>query len=164
MRKLLLFLCSLIGWSPALASGRAIMAQGSWAAIDRGTICEALGRAARIAPKGKVQAVAGFTFSADRRRWGEFHAQLRRMPRPGATVMLRVGGQPFLLTARGNIAWSSGPRDDQAIIAALRNAGGMSVEARDMAGQRFVDDYAAEGAPTAIDAAAAACAGKMTPQ
>lgn len=143
------------------ARGTVIMARGSWAAIDRGATCEAIGRSARVAAKGKVQAVAGFTFSADRRRWGEFHARLRRMPRAGATVMLRVGGQPFLLTTRGNYAWSESPRQDQAIIAALRNATGMTVEARDGDGRRFIDPYGLEGAATAIDAAAAACAGKI---
>lgn len=153
-------LCAVVG-APAPAATQVITARATWAAIDRGSTCEAIGRAARIAAKGKVQAVAGFTFSADRRRWGEFHARLRRMPRPGATVMLRVGDQPFLLISRGNIAWSANAQQDQAIIAALRSAGGMTVEARDGAGQRFVDAYAAEGAATAIDAAAAACAGKI---
>lgn len=164
MRKPLLLLASLAAWSPALAAGRVIVAQESWAAIDRGSTCEAMVRAARVASNGKVQAIAGFTFSADRRRWGEFHTQLRRMPRAGATIILRVGGQPFLLTGRGNIAWSAGPRDDLAIIAALRSATAMSVETRDAAGQRFVDDYPADGAPAAIDAAAAACAGKTPPR
>jgi hypothetical protein len=163
MRKFLLPLSLLTACVCAPAAARVVIAQGNWAAIDRGATCEALVRAARVAPRGKVQAIAGFTFSADHRRWGEFHTRLRRLPRPGATVMLRVGGQPFLLTAQGNIAWSAGPRDDQAIIAALRTANSMSVEARDGAGQRFVDDYGADGAPTAIDAAAAACAGKMQP-
>jgi hypothetical protein len=137
-----------------------VFAGGSWAAIDRGSTCEALGRSSRIAAKGKVQAVAGFSFSADGRRWGEFHARLRRMPRPGSTVMLRVGGQPFLLVSRANWAWSEGPLQDQAILAAVRGAGGMTVESRDAAGARFVDPYALNGAATAIDAAAAACAGK----
>jgi hypothetical protein len=36
----------------------------------------------------------------------------------------------------------------------------MTVESRDGAGRRFVDPYALDGAATAIDAAAAACAGK----
>ena len=63
----------------------------------------------RIAAKGKVQAIAGFAFTPDRRRWGEFHAQLSRMPRPGSSAMLNIGGQPFLLVARGGWAWSRGP-------------------------------------------------------
>jgi hypothetical protein len=37
----------------------------------------------------------------------------------------------------------------------------MHIEARDQSGRRFSDPYSLEGAPTAIDAAAARCAGKM---
>jgi hypothetical protein len=149
-----------ISASAVAAPGAVIHAGGAWAAIDRGATCEALSRSVRVAAKGKVQAVAGFSFTPDRRRWGEFHARLRRMPRPGAAVMLRIGSEPFLLVSRGNMAWSEGPLQERAIIAALRGAGGMRVEARDAAGRRFVDRYALDGAPTAIDAAAAACAGK----
>lgn len=145
----------------ANAPSRIVYAGSAWAAIDRGGTCEALTRSVRIAPKGKVQAQAGFTFSADRRHWGEFHAQLRRMPRRGAAVMLRIDDRPFLLVAQGNQAWSDGPLQEQAIMLALRNATSMSVESRDGAGQRFVDPYSLDGAATAIDAAAAACAGKM---
>jgi hypothetical protein len=144
---------------PAIAKGKVIYAGGSWAAIDRGDACVALGRSVRVAAKGKVQATAGFAFSRDRRRWGEFHARLRRVPRSGSSVILTIGNQPFLLAARGDWAWSRGPVQEQAIIEALRSAGGMRVEARDQAGQRFSDPYALDGAPTAIDAAAA-CAGK----
>lgn len=141
------------------AKGNLVYAGGNWAAIDRGDACVALGRSARIAAKGKVQATAGFAFSRDRRRWGEFHARLRRMPRAGSSVILTVGDQPFLLASRGDWAWSRGPLQEQAIIAALRNAGAMRVEARDLAGRRFSDPYVLDGAPTAIDAAAARCAG-----
>jgi hypothetical protein len=74
--------------------------------------------------------------------------------------MLDLGGQPFLLVTRGDWAWSRGAQQEQAIIAATRNAPAMRVEARDGAGRRFVDTYALDGAPTAIDAAAARCAGK----
>ncbi len=150
--------------APAASRGVILYAGGAWAAIDRGGTCEALSRSARIAPQGKVQPLAGFSFSADRRQWGEFHARLRRLPRAGAAVMLRVDNQPFLLVSKGNWAWSDGPMEEEAIIAALRGASGMSVESRDMAGQRFVDTYALEGAATAIDAAAAACAGKNRPR
>lgn len=159
-------ICSLLALAAAAASAAAagggiLYAGGAWAAVDRGDTCEALSRSLRIAPKGKVQAIVGFTFSADRRRWGEFHARLRRMPRAGAAVMLRVGDQPFLLVSRDNMAWSDGPLQERAIIAGLRDAGGMSIESRDASGRRFVDPYSLDGAATAIDAAAAACAGKI---
>jgi len=58
------------------ASGTIIHASGAWAAIDRGSVCEAQTRSIRIASKGGTQAIAGFAFAADRRRWGEFHARL----------------------------------------------------------------------------------------
>jgi hypothetical protein len=80
------------------------------------------------------------------------------MPRAGSTVILTVGDQPFLLVASGGWAWSRGPLQEQAIIAAARNAGGMRVEGRDLGGGRFADRYDLAGAPTAIDAAAARCA------
>lgn len=146
------------------ARGGVLYAGAAWSALDRGASCEALSRSLRVAAKGKVQAIAGFTFTPDRRRWGEFHARLRRMPRAGAAVMLRIDNQPFLLVSRDNMAWSDGPLQEQAIIAALRNASGMSVESRDASGQRFVDPYSLDGAATAIDSAAAACAGKMQPR
>ena len=147
--------------SAAVSRDAVLAADGAWAAIDRGGTCEALSRSLRVAAKGKVQAVAGFTFSPDRRRWGEFHSRLRRMPRPGAAVMLRIGNQPFMLVSRGNLAWSDGPLQERAMIAALRGATGMTVESRDGAGRRFIDPYSLDGAATAIDAAAAACAGKL---
>lgn len=164
MRVIVAVLVAATASSSALAADKILFARGSWAAIDRRAACVAAGRSARVAAKGKVQAVAGFTFTADRRRWGEFHARLRRMPRPGSSVILTVGSQPFLLTSRGDWAWSRGPAQEQAIIAAVRGATGMRVEARDSSGTRFSDPYALDGAPTAIDAAAAACAGKIQPQ
>jgi hypothetical protein len=144
--------------APAAAGGSILFAGGSWAAIDRGNACVALTKAVRIAAKGKVQATAGFSFTPDRRRWGEFHARLSHMPRAGSTVILTVGEQPFLLVAGNGWAWSRGPLQEQAIIAAVRNAGAMRVDGRDVGGGRFVDRYELAGAPTAIDAAAARCA------
>ena len=144
--------------SSAAAVGTVVFAGGAWVAIDRGSVCEALTRSQKIAPKDKVQAVAGVSFTADHRRWGEFHAQLSRMPRGDATVMLNVGNQPFLLATRGEWAWSRGPAQAQAIIAALRGATTMNIASRDGAGVRFSDPYLLDGAPTAIDAAAARCA------
>ena len=151
----LLFLVSL---AAAAAPGSILFAGGAWAAVDRGSSCVALTRSERIAAKGKVQATAGFAFTPDHGRWGEFHTHLRRVPRAGASVMLDIGGQLFLLVARGDWAWSRGPLQEQAIIAAARNAERMKVESHDGAGRRFIDPYLLDGAPTAIDAAAARCA------
>jgi hypothetical protein len=139
------------------ARGSVLFAGGAWAAIDRGPLCEAVSRSQRIAPNEQVQAIAGFSFTADGRRWGEFHARLSRVPRRGASVILMVGNQPFPLVTRGDWAWSRGGHAAQAMIAAARNAPIMRVESRDGAGQRFADPYLLDGAATAIDAAAARC-------
>jgi len=143
------------------ARGTIVYAGGAWAAIDRGGVCEAISRSQKVVPRDKVQPIAGISFTADRRRWGEFHTRLSRMPRGDASVMLQVSGQPFLLTTRGGWAWSRGPAQAQAIIEALRNGTAMSIASRDAAGVRFSDPYLLDGAPTAIDAAAARCAGKI---
>jgi hypothetical protein len=144
--------------SAADARGSVLYAGGAWAAIDRGASCEALTRSQRIASKDKVQAVAGFTFTADHARWGEFHARLSRMPRGDASVMLQIGNQPFLLVTRGGWAWSRGPLQAQAFIAALRDATKLRIGSRYAGGARFSDPYLLVGAPTAIDSAAARCA------
>jgi hypothetical protein len=72
--------------------------------------------------------------------------------------MLNIGGTPFLLMMQGDMAWSRGPAQEQAIIAAMRGSGGMRIEARRPGGGRIVDRYSLDGAPLAIDAAAACAA------
>ena len=158
MRRFALLLAIICASGPAAARGTVIFAGGAWAAIDRGQVCEALSRSQKVAPKDKVQPIAGVSFTADHRRWGEFHARLSRVPRGDASVMLKIADQPFLLITRGGWAWSRGPAQAQAIIDALRNATNMSVTSRDAGGVRFSDPYLLDGAPTAIDAAAARCA------
>jgi hypothetical protein len=155
--RILLAAILLITSAAAVARGNVLYAGGGWAAIDRGNVCEALSRAERIAVRGKQQGVAGFAFAASRRPWGEFHAQLSRATRPGSSAILHVGSQPFLLVVRGDQAWSRGPAQERAMIDAMRGGGRMRVEGRDAGGVRFVDSYILDGAPTAIDAAAARC-------
>src|SRR4051794_724142 len=156
--RLVVLLLGAIKAVAADARGNVVYAGGAWAAIGRGFACEALTRSQRIATKDKVQALAGLTFTPDHRRWGEFHARMSRVPRRDASVMLRIGNQPFLLVSRGDWAWSRGPTQAQAIIGALRDGAAMRIDSRDMAGVRFSDPYLLDGAPTAIDAAAARCA------
>ena len=148
----------LIVSGPASAA-QLLFAGGQWVALDRGGTCEAASRSVRIAQKDKVQARAGFAF--DGSRHGQFFAQLSRVPRAGSTVILTVGEQPFLLVNRGDWAWSRDAGQEAAIVSAVRAGSGMRIQARDQAGGRFTDRYLLDGAPTAVDAAAARCAGKM---
>ena len=157
LRPLIILVLAGLG-AAAAARGTVIYAGGAWAAIDRGSVCEAVSRSQKVVAKDKVQPIAGISFTADRRRWGEFHVRLSRMPRGDATLMANIGDQPFLLVTRGGWAWSRGPAQAQAIVDALRNSTVMNVSSRDGAGVRFSDPYLLDAAPTAIDAAAARCA------
>ncbi len=159
--SLLLLTAALLAPSAGTAQrGQILAAQGHWAALKFGPRCEAEARPLPPASRRQPQARAGFTFAERGLRRGEFHVRLSRAPRAGSSVMLTVGSRPFMLLSRGDWAWSRGPLQEAAILAAVRGATSMRVEARDGAGRRFSDRYLLDGAPTAIDAAAAGCAGK----
>jgi hypothetical protein len=136
-----------------------VAADGQWATLNQGRTCEAASRSLGVVHKNRPPARASLSYDAGGPRRGQFGARLSRVPRPGATVMLHVGDQPFLLMSQGDLAWSRGPRQEQAIIAAMRLSGGMRIEARSPGGGRIVDRYSLDGAPLAIDAAAACAAG-----
>ena len=139
------------------APSRLLIARGAWAAFDRGLACEALARPLAPPRRNDAQPYAALAFDRAGPRQGQLFVQLRRPSRPGSSVMLTIGDQPFLLAARGASAWSRGPAQEAAIIAAMRAAGGMRLDARDLAGRRMTERFLLDGAPTAIDAAAAAC-------
>ena len=141
----------------APAPARIVQARGQWAAIEEQGRCRAMARSLRDAAKGQPQAFAAFLFDPARRQAGQLSVRLGRAVRPGGSVILTVGDRPFLLKGGGAFAWSKGPAQEAAIIAAVRAATGMRVDARDSSGRRSTDRYLLDGAPTAIDAAAAAC-------
>ena len=143
-----------------LAAPQVIAARGQWAALSQGRTCEAAARSVRAPARDRPPARASLSFDAGGPRHGQFSVLLSRMPRAGASVMLTVGKTPFLLVSKGDRAWSRGPAQESAIIAAMRSNGWMQIEARSPGGGRIRDYYSLEGAPLAIDAAAA-CAARL---
>ena len=162
MTRLLGLFLALIATAALARGGSVIAAGGQWAAIQRGDRCDAESRTVATLNGQKLVGVAGFAFTADRRHWGEFHVALSREPRPGASVIAFAGGQSFLLAASGRTAWARGVQQDQAILAAIRASDMLRVESRDRSGRRFSDRFGLAFAPTAIDAAAARCAGAQS--
>jgi hypothetical protein len=156
----LYFLVLLSFAAPARAAPQIVAARGQWAALSAGGTCEAASRSLRQPAKGRAPARASLSFDAGGPRHGQFSVLLSRIPRPGASVMLTIGDKPFLLMSQGDRAWSRGPAQEAAIIAALRSNAGMKVEARSPGGSRIRDYYSLDGAPLAIDAAAA-CAARL---
>lgn len=139
------------------ASPRTLAARGSWAAFDHGSQCEAVTLALLPEDFRKPAAVLAVLYDRGGRRVGELSVRFRRPLRQGSSVILTVGEQPFDLVARGQAAWSRGPDQESAILAAIRASGGARVTSRDQGGRRMTDRFLLDGAPTAIDAAAAAC-------
>ena len=139
--------------SAATSAAPIIAAAGRWAAIRGPDHCEAASLSELPASATRAQGRASLSF--DRVRHGELALKLSRPTRPGASVMLTIGPTPFLLVARGALAWSRGPAQEAALIDAMREGDAMRIEARSVSGGRFVDRYLLAGAPTAIDAAAA---------
>lgn len=136
---------------------RLLHAGAFWAAIERpGGVCEAVARSELVSPPGRPQPRAAFAFSRDGKRRGELHLLFFRPVRPGAAAVLTIGSETFLLVTRGSSAWSRGPAQEAAIIAAIRRSAEMRVRAQGQGG-RISDRYLLGGAPTAIDAAALAC-------
>ena len=150
-------LCLALAAAASAAPSRLIVARGAWASFDRGQSCEAMARPLLPARERDAQPYVAIAFDRGGPRHGQLFAQLRRPARAGSSVILTVGDQPFLLAAHGASAWSKDARQEAAIIAAMRAAGGMRIESRDASGRRFTDRFLLDGAPTAIDAAAAAC-------
>jgi len=148
----------MIGASAAAAAPpRIVAASGRWAALAGAGQCDAASLSLLPASKTRLQGRASLSFDG-RLRHGQFAAALSKPVAGGASAMLTIDDQPFLLVARGVGAWSRGPAQEAAIIAALRSATRMRIEARSSRGVRFIDRYDLSGAPTAIDAAAACAA------
>jgi hypothetical protein len=150
-------LCLVLSSAAIAAPSRLIVAGGSWASFDRGRSCEAMAKPIVPVRKEEAEPYVAIAFDRGGPRQGQLFVQLRRPARPGSSVILTIGDQPFLLTARGSSAWSKDPVQESAILAAMRTAGGMRLEGRSATGRRMADRFMLDGAPTAIDAAAAAC-------
>lgn len=155
--RFIALICAVTGTAAWAAPSSLIIARGSWAAFERGRACEAVAKPIVAPKKAELQPYVAIAFDRGGPRQGQLFVRLRRPARPGSTILLRVGDQPFLLAGKGTSAWTSDGAQEAAVLAAMRVAGGMRIEARDQSGRRMADRYLLEGAPTTIDAAATAC-------
>ena len=80
----------------------------------------------------------------------------RQPPRPVMATLV-VGGERLGLRIEGREAWTLSPRDDRRAVAAMREGGALTIEARAPDGRRFRDFYPLEGAASAIDAVRVRC-------
>jgi hypothetical protein len=90
---------------------------------------------------------------------GQVHFRVSRPLAPGSKIVLTVGSERFELVGGGGDAWAADRRMDAAIVAAMRSAREMVVNARGADGAGFSNTWPLAGAATAMDAAAIGCAG-----
>ena len=145
--------------TPALARD-ALGVFGTWAAFrdPQTPRCYAIAMAAPSTMQRDFQPFASVGWWPRQQVRGQVHFRLSRKLQPGAPISLSIGGQRIALTGGGGDAWAADKRGDAAIIAAMRVAGQMTVNARDATGRGFSNSYTLDGAATALDAAALGCA------
>jgi hypothetical protein len=153
MTKLLALV--LLALAAPLAARDSLGVYDGWAAFRdaKPARCYAIAKA-----QGSPPAPAYLTVSnwPERKVRGAVHFVLSR--EVSSPARLAVGGERFTLVTKGRNAWSANPREDAAIVAALRSAARLSVSASGTKGGVFTDRYALAGAATAIDAATVGCA------
>lgn len=158
MRRLL-FLLPILLAAPALARD-ALGTFGLWAAFrdPEAPRCYAIAMATPSARQREYQPYADVAWWPRSEVRGQVHFRLSRKLQPNAPISLSIGGQRIQLVGGGGDAWAADKRGDAAIIAAMRSAGQMTVNARDVSGRGFSNSYDLQGAATAMDAAAVGCA------
>ena len=149
----------LLAASPAAARD-ALGMFGGWAAFrdPQAPRCYAIAMAAPSAKSREYQPYADVAWWPRAGVRGQIHFRLSRKLQPGSAITLSIGGTRVLLTGGGADAWAADKRGDAAVIAAMRVAGSMSVNARDNSGNGFSNTWNLTGAATAIDAATVGCA------
>ncbi len=149
----------LIVGTPALARDSLGMFSG-WGAFRDPAVprCYAIAMAQPSAFEREFQPYAAVGNWPKRGVRGQFHLRLSRRMSPAGAITLTIGGQHFTLTGGGGDAWAVDQRMDAAIIAAMRSARSMTVNARDANGRGFSNTWELAGAATAMDAAAIGCA------
>ncbi|MFM5955476.1 MAG: hypothetical protein ACKOPE_14400 [Novosphingobium sp.] len=158
MLRRLLILAALVA-SPALARDSLGMF-GGWAAFrdPQSPRCYAIAMAAPSTMQRDFQPYADVAWWPRSAVYGQVHFRLSRKLQPNAPISLSIGGQRIALVGGGGDAWAADKRGDAAIMAAIRSAKEMTINARDAAGRGFSNSYALDGAATAMDAAAVGCA------
>ncbi len=146
------------GAAPAFAQPRTLGAFGNWAAFRDGARCYAITQPHQAPGAQGWQPFAAVGQWPGRGRGGQLHIRLSREKRAGSAVMLRIDGRTFQLAGGGRDAWAPDARADSDIQAAMRTGVDLVVETRSNQGLLVRDFYRLQGAATAMDAAAIACA------
>lgn len=155
-RNFLLLL--LVFASPAAAQPQSLGIFGTWGAFRGDGGCRAVSEPVEAPRTESWRPFVAISHWPTRRIRGELHVRLSRQKREASAVFLRIDGRSFQLRGGGRDAWAPDGAADAEILAAIRTGINMVVESRAVNGRRFREHYRLQGAATAMDAAAIACA------
>lgn len=144
--------------APALAQREALGIFSLWGAFRESGRCYAIAQPIQSPLAEGWQPFASIGYWPNRAPRGQVHFRLSREKRPGSAVLLRIDDRRFQLVAGPRDAWAPDPRADAEILSAIRMGVNLSIETRSTRGALVRDQYRLRGAPTAMDAAAIACA------
>jgi len=158
MKRALLLLAALVATPVAARDSLGVF--GEWAAFRDPAVprCYAIAMAAPSTKQRDYQPYASIGTWPRRQVRGQAHFRLSRKLQPGAPIVLSLGGERYQLSGGGGDAWAADRRMDAAIVAAMRSAREMTVNARGADGKGFSNTWQLDGAATAMDAATVACA------
>jgi hypothetical protein len=159
MRATPLFLLLLTA-APAEAAQQTVGVYGQWGAFKRDNPrhCYAIAepysgpRSRDAKPFASVGSWPGKGIKS------QIHFRLSRDKRDGSAVLLKIADRTFQMLAGKRDAWAADPTADAQIVAAMRSGVDMTIETRAANGALVRNSYRLQGAATAIDAAAIACA------
>lgn len=112
----------------------------------------------RAVGRGGARPFASVGYRPGRAAGAQVHFRLSRAKRAESAIILRVGERTFQLVGSGDNAWAPNAGADAEIVAAMRGSVEMAIESRGERGALIRELYQLRGAPSAIDAAAIACA------
>ena len=143
----------------AAAQPRNLGVFGLWGTFQDEGRCYAIARPSESTDRS-AQAFASVAYWPRQGARGQLHFRLSGAKRDESAVLLRIDERSFQLIGRGNDAWAPDARGDAELVAAMRTGLLMTVETRAPSGRVVRDRYRLRGAPSAIDAAALACAAR----
>jgi hypothetical protein len=157
--SLLLAAAAFLTTTPAFARDSLGMFSG-WGAFRDAAVprCYAIAMAEPSTLQRDYQPYADIGTWPKRNVRGQVHFRLSRRLGPTSPIVLSIGRQRFQLTGGGGDAWAADRRMDAAIIAAMRSAPSMTINARGADGRGFSNTWPLAGAATAMDAATIGCA------
>lgn len=162
-RFILLLVFGLVAAPAAWAADKALGLFGEWGAQtfteDGKTGCSMWSKPTKDEGKYKKRGAiyAYVTHRPWDKRLNEVSFAIGYTFKKDSTVRVGIGGEKFTLFTDGDTAWSRTPKDDKALVAAMKRGNSMVVNGRSSKGTQTTDTYSLTGFTKAYETMSKAC-------